>query len=1170
MRLISKNPIVKKIVGVMAGAVILLGSYLFFSHPLSTNSREAYEDFLNDHPFQSYLRASGVNHESTGETDRPDLAMRQNYLQTMDPVLKRPTPESLTPYNKPTAKARDTQRNSGSARSLSTSIGTGTEWVERGPKSVGGRTRTVMFDPNDATNKKVWAGGVSGGLWFNNDITDANSGWNKVNDFWDNLAITCMATDPIDPKIFYVGTGEGWFNLDQVMGAGIWKSIDKGVTWTQLASTTSFYFVNDVVVRKEGSLAVIYAAVKGANNNGFNASANNGLFRSDNGGSTWAQVLPSTAVNDTYPTDIEIGKDNKIYVGSAAKFSGGKSALYTSTTGLASSWTTREFNIGGSDLNGRIELACAPSDENIVYAAIASDNKIGAIGKSVDKGVTFTTVSLPIDKDTGIPADDFSRGQAWYDLTMAVDPSNANKVFVGAIDLFQSVDGGANWSQISKWSNNPNLNTLTCSLVHADQHMIVFRAGNVNKMAVSNDGGVYYSDDINNAATAQVFQARNLNYNVTQFYSGAIHPDKAIGTNYMLAGAQDNGTQKFSSAGFGSTIEADGGDGAFCFIDQKDPSFQILSYVYNSYKLSTNGGASFNIQLLDDENNGNFINQGDYDSNLKILFTARSTTAIYRVKNVSTSRDVDSVKISGLGTIATALRVSPHTTSSTLLYVGTQAGKLFKVSNANLASPTITQVTTPFPNGTIGSIAFGATDNQLAVTFSNYGVVSVWETRNAGATWTNREGNLPNMPVRWVEYHPQNFDQLYIATELGVWSTDNINVTSPVWNSTNGGLANVRTDMLRIRKSDNTIMAATHGRGVFTALIPSELDQTISFKTFSSKIFGEPAFKIWAQSTSGLPITFTSSNTSVATVVDSTVTIVGGGTTTLVASQSGNAAYKPATSINQVLTVNKASQTITFGALVEKDVNDPAFTIAATATSALPVSFSSSATSVAIVAGNTITIMGPGTTTIKAMQAGNGNFLAAADAPQTLTIVTRILQLTGTLDFGDVFLGEDDQKTFALTSIGTGAIAISNILYPTGFKGSTNNVGNSIEVTVTFTPLNVIDYNGTITVESDKTSGGNTIAVKGKGVKITALADLQLSKEFEVYPNPTKDLIYIKSKTLVATIELVDGQGRTSKEIAIKVDENTSQFDMSKYAAGLYFLKIPTSTGHVVKQVLKN
>ncbi|MBK5280097.1 MAG: T9SS type A sorting domain-containing protein [Bacteroidia bacterium] len=1160
----------KRIVGGFLTVCVLYCGYYFIPKESSKDSREAYEDFLNHHPFQSFLKSSGEQHESTGETDRPDLAMKQNYLQTMDPILKRPTPESLTPYNKPTANARDKKSGSANARSLSTSIGSGTMWVERGPKSVGGRTRTLMFDPNDAQNKKIWAGGVSGGLWSNNDITDANSGWNKVNDFWDNLAITCMAADPIDPKIFYVGTGEGWFNLDQVMGAGIWKSIDKGVSWTQLASTTNFYFINDVVVRKEGSVSVIYAAVKGTSHKGFNASANNGLFRSDNGGSAWTQVLPSSAVDVTYPTDIEIGKDNKIYVGSDGKFSGNKSALYTSTTGLAGSWTTRDFTISGNDLDGRIEIACAPSNENIVYILIAHENKIGAIGKSVDKGVTFSTVSLPVDKDMGIPADDFSRDQAWYDLTMAVDPNDANKVFVGAIDLFQSVDGGTNWSQISKWSNNSNLNTLSCSFVHADQHMIVFRPGNVNKMAVSNDGGVYYSDDITNASTAQVFQERNLNYNVTQFYSAAIHPDKITGTNYMLAGAQDNGTQQFTASGFGSTIEANGGDGSFCFIDQKDPSFQILSYVYNTYKLSSNGGISFDVQLLDDENHGNFINQGDYDSNLKILFSANSTTAIYRVKNVTTNHGEDSIKINNMGSVATAFRVSPYTTSSTTLYVGTQAGKLFRINNANLATPVITQITTPFPNGTISSIAVGASENQLAVTFSNYGVASIWETRNAGTSWFNREGNLPNMPVRWVEYHPQNFDQLYIATELGVWSTDNINVTAPTWNSTNGGLANVRTDMLRIRKSDNTIMAATHGRGVFTARIPSDLDQTISFKTFTSKTFGDPPFKIWAQSTSGLPITFTSTNSSVATVVDSTVTIVGGGAATLVASQPGNISYNAATSVIQVLLVNKASQTVTFSALAEKDVNDPAFTITATSTSALPVSFTSSATTVATVAGNTVTIKGPGTTMIKATQAGNGNFLAATDVPQNLKVVTRIIQLTGVLDFGDIFLGEDDQKTFTVSSIGTGPIEISNIIYPTGYTGSATPSGNSISVTVTFTPVNVIDYNGNITVESNKTSGTNTITVNGKGVKITTLRDQEEADGYEVYPNPTKDFIYIKSIVPVTKIELIDSQGRTSKEIVTMVDDLTGQIDLSKYASGHYFLVIPTKAGQVVKKILKD
>ena len=123
----------------------------------------------------------------------------------------------------------------------------GLAWQERGPSNVGGRTRAVLYDANDAANgyKKVWAGSVSGGLWFTNDITTAQPQWHRVNDFLSNIAITTIAQNPANTQEIYVGTGEGWFNLDFVRGLGIWKSSDGGVTWSQLASTnnSSFHFV---------------------------------------------------------------------------------------------------------------------------------------------------------------------------------------------------------------------------------------------------------------------------------------------------------------------------------------------------------------------------------------------------------------------------------------------------------------------------------------------------------------------------------------------------------------------------------------------------------------------------------------------------------------------------------------------------------------------------------------------------------------------------------------------------------------------------------------------------------------------------------------------------------------------------------------------------------------
>lgn len=943
---------------------LLTGSYFYFSYPGKVQSREEYESFINNHPYQKLLRAGEGVSEGEHETDRPDLAIMQDFLFTMDPNEKRPTPLVLVPFNDQTAELRDADKNRVFAPG--TSLSTGTAWTERGPKQVGGRTRAIMFDPNDVTKKKIWAGGVSGGLWYNNDITNANSPWNKVDDLWDNLAISCLAADPNNSQVFYVGTGEFEWT---VRGGGIWKTTNGGTSWTRLVSTQGFLETRDIAVRNENGVSVVYAAVK-PGFGGDNPTYSAGLYRSVDGGTSWQQVLPFALGSTQYtnlPTDIEIGSDNTIWVGTAKHYwvSGANSTIYKSTTGLQGSWGTGVFSFTGSNLKftGRIELAVAPSNSNVIYAAVEQDGKIGGILKSTDQGATWTSKALPVDADTGIPANDFTRGQAWWDLILAVNPSNMDQCYIGGVDFFSSSNGGTSWTQISKWSNNANLNTLNCSLVHADQHNFIFRPGLPNEVVICNDGGVYYTSNLSSAPTSSAFSERNLNYNVTQFYTAALHPTIK---DYMLGGTQDNGTPKFTSPGLGSTVDVYGGDGAMCFIDQKDPNFQIASYIYNVIGLSTNGGSSFNTKLIDDDKNGNFINQGDYDSNLKILFTSRSNSAVYRVKNVTTTRDIDSVKITGLGSLATALRISPYSTTASNLYVGTQSGKLFKLLNAN-ATPTITEITGTLPSGTISSIAFGANENQIMVTFYNYGVVNIWETRNGGSSWVNREGNLPNMPVRWAEYHPQNFDQMYIATELGVWTTDNLNTASPVWSSTNGGLANVRTDMLRVRSSDGTIMAATYGRGVFTALIPSQLDQTISFAALLAKNFGDAAIDLTASSTSSLPITYASSNVNVAKITATTLTLTGAGTSVITASQAGNNYYKAATAVSQAITVTSGNvdvgNDLDFGDVILKLTNEKTVTIKNTGNGVLtisaiqyPAGFSGDQTSGVLQPGTNLTV----------------------------------------------------------------------------------------------------------------------------------------------------------------------------------------------------------------------
>lgn len=207
-------------------------------------------------------------------------------------------------------------------------------------------------------------------------------------------------------------------------------------------------------------------------------------------------------------------------------------------------------------------------------------------------------------------------------------------------------------------------------------------------------------------------------------------------------------------------------------------------------------------------------------------------------------------------------------------------------------------------------------------------------------------------------------------------------------------IVGVGTTTITASQAGNTnYNAAT---SVTQALTVDKANQTISALTTPiTKVYGDVPYSAATTSSSGLTISYSSSNTAVATV-DATglVTIVGVGTTTITASQSGNSNYNVATSVTQVLTVNKVNQTITFNALPTKITTDATITLTATATSNLTVTYSSSNTSVATVLGNVVTIVGPGITTITASQAGDSYYNAAADVPQAQLILAAIAKWT--------------------------------------------------------------------------------------------------------------------------------------------------------------------------------
>lgn len=728
--------------------------------------------------------------------DRIDLAMEQEFQMTHDPATNTIPKERLWKVYKELKEVKNYQNKTNAAIS-------GVNWIEHGPTNQGGRTRAILVDPNDASGQTVFAAGVSGGIWKTTNISDASPTWTPIDEFMANIGVTCLVADPSNPQIMYAGTGEGYFNIDAGQGDGIFKSTDGGDTWSQLANTSTgisshFYYVQNIVVNSAGD---ILAATRSRFSN------RGGIQKSTDGGASWNVVLDNntTGIASTNrAADIVMASNGDLYAAMGIFSTDG---VYKSTTSGAS-WT-KVYDATTAPYT-RIKLAPAPSNSSIVYAMVQSGNDIGDIIKTTNGGTSWSSTSgfssiNWLDQCSG-SGTDFSRGQAWYDMALAVDPNDPNVVWAGGVDMFRTTNGGANWTQITEWANCSSLEDI-----HADQHIVIYKPGNSDTILVGNDGGIYRC---NNAATGSpTFTYKGDNYRTLQLYSCAIHP--TAGSNHFLGGAQDNGSHKYSSSGLGTTVEVTGGDGAFCHIDQTDPTYQFTAYVYNNFRRSTNGGTSFsNVNV---SSTGKFINPSDYDNDADIMYSSYNSGEYLRWDDPTSGTTFNSVNPGFSGQVS-AVTCDPNT--SHRVWFGTDDGSVYRVNSANTGTPTSTDLS---PTGMGGSGAYvscieieDGDANHIVVTYSNYGVNSVWETTNGGSSWTNIEGNLPDMPIRWALFNPLNNNQLLLATELGVWSTDNINGGTTVWGQTSNGMANVRVDMLQYRTSDNTVIAGTHGRGMYS------------------------------------------------------------------------------------------------------------------------------------------------------------------------------------------------------------------------------------------------------------------------------------------------------------------------------------------------------------------
>ncbi|MFT4567865.1 MAG: hypothetical protein ACI9FN_002833, partial [Saprospiraceae bacterium] len=398
---------------------------------------------------------------------------------------------------------------------------------------------------------------------------------------------------------------------------------------------------------------------------------------------------------------------------------------------------------------------------------------------------------------------------------------------LGGIDMYRSTDGGDNFSIIAAWVRN--LSSPCNNYLHADHHTAIFRPGNPNEVVFGNDGGVAFSPNAGDKTATPTFADHVTGYITSQFYSCDISP--VTGAKEYLGGLQDNGSNEWDASNMNNTVEVTGGDGGIAHIDQNNGQIQITSTTHNDYSYTTDEWAT-KSRISGGNRKGQFINPTDYDDTNKILYGGDDADKLGRATGFGAAGAslTPGISVSGAalgGMKATSIKVDPNV--PTTIYVGNNNGKVYKILNANsgtLSSTDISPTAAQAPPGTFVSsidVQIG-NSNHMLMTLSNFGVKSVYESIDGGSSWIDIENNLPNIPVRRGIFNPANGDQVLLGTDLGIWTTDDINGTSTRWEATNSGLANVRVDMIKYRTSDNTFVAGTHGRGLFIGTIGSSND----------------------------------------------------------------------------------------------------------------------------------------------------------------------------------------------------------------------------------------------------------------------------------------------------------------------------------------------------------
>lgn len=718
-------------------------------------------------------------------------------------------------------------------------------WSNRGPYNVGGRTRALAIDK---TNENViLAGGVSGGLWRS---TNGGTSWRKVTSRRQAPGITCIVQDPRPGKhhVWYYGSGERIGNSASEGGAfysgtGVYKSTNGGRSWRLLPAT------DDDAIGSFGPFDITNSIAINPINGDLYVATFNGLHRSKDGGNTFDEVLTGG-----FDATVEVAITTQGQIYATIDFSGVPNAgFFTSTDGDAWTDITPSFYPAFS---GRTVMGIDPNNEDRVY--FLNHDQLGPQGlfrymASDAPGSQWTDLSANLPTSIGGPVGNLNF-QTGYNMVVKVHPADSNLMFVGGTNLYRSTTAFTTPAGQESWiaGYSPINDVSVYPDQHPDHHALVFYPSNPNKVLSGTDGGVFLAEDITTSISAAEpvdWTSLNNGYVTTQPYAVAFDPEP--NSDDLLAGFQDNGTWFTSSTKKTEPwIEDFGGDGSYNAIADAGATRYVSAQFGVIYRLNFDSLGEFesftrvqpagannldfvapfvldphndNIMYLPD---GNRIWRNNDLDGIPLFSNATTTVNWVNLPNSDTPA----------GTSITSLDLSTYPVANRLYY-GTNSGGVYRMDNANLDNQPAVDLTTGkgLPPGYVNDISVDPSNSdRVVITFSNYGVQSLFLTDDAGETWTNVSGNLEenedgtgNGPsVRSTaffggsdSYFGPHLQKVFAATSTGLYYALRLNGDRTRWYKEPFVIGNAVTDEVKTRK-DGFVAVAAHGNGLFSARFP--------------------------------------------------------------------------------------------------------------------------------------------------------------------------------------------------------------------------------------------------------------------------------------------------------------------------------------------------------------